>query len=67
MDPDELARRLGALEQQFPRLLRCVQCGRRSDDDAHCWQGRLVIDKRLADGPIVALYCPACVDRLFGE
>jgi hypothetical protein len=66
MDADEIARRLGAIKQQFPRLLRCDQCGKISDDRACGWQARLVMVGRTV-GPEVAVYCPACAERQFSE
>lgn len=68
MDPDELARRLNVVEQQFPRRLRCNQCAKGSDEEAaRGWQARVIEDEETPSAPIVVVYCPGCVGRLFGE
>jgi hypothetical protein len=67
VEPDELARRLSVAALQFPRLLRCDQCAKASDERARGWRGYRVGDEGAIDGLIVVVYCPACVERIFGE
>ena len=67
VEPDELAKRLSMASLQFPRLLRCDQCAKTSDEQARGWRGYRVADERTIDRPIVVLYCPACVERIVGE
>src|SRR5262245_19620430 len=38
VEPDELSKRLGPAAMKFPRLLRCEQCAKTSDENARGWR-----------------------------
>lgn len=42
------------------RTLECIECGK-TDQQTHGWKAHLTIDDN------VAVYCPECADREFGE
>jgi hypothetical protein len=41
--------------------LECVECGRVSEEDERGWTARLTVDDE------VAVYCPECDEREFGD
>ncbi len=49
-------------------LLRCVECGCWSDEEARGWAGFLGggLDDEDDEPTIVGLYCPACAALEFG-
>jgi hypothetical protein len=67
MTPEDLAKRLNALEQQFPRLLRCGQCGKTSDEKARGWQAWLPENDDTTRDETIASHCPHCVERVFDD
>ena len=46
---------------QVTFVLECIECGRRSDDEARGW--RAYLDEDSSD---VCVYCEACSEREFG-
>ena len=44
-----------------PLRLQCVECGRVSREGERGWAARLTVDDE------VAVYCPECDEREFGE
>lgn len=46
--------------------LRCIECRRESATGRH-WRAYLADDPRDDDPPELALYCPSCAEREFGE
>jgi hypothetical protein len=44
----------------YTNRLQCVECGRVSREDERGWTARLTDDE-------VAVYCPECAEREFGE
>jgi hypothetical protein len=67
VEPEELARRLSGAALQIPRLLRCSQCVKTSDEQARGWRAYRADNEGTIGVPIVLVYCPACVERIFGE
>lgn len=45
----------------YANRLRCVECGRVSQEDERGWTARLTIDDELV------VYCPECDEREFGQ
>jgi hypothetical protein len=48
-----------------PRRLVCVECGRETTSAERVW--RAVLAGGVGDELEVAVYCPACAEREFGE
>jgi hypothetical protein len=45
----------------YTNRLECVECGRVSRENERGWTARLTVDDE------VAVYCPECDEREFGE
>jgi hypothetical protein len=47
--------------------LRCAECGREAPPDALGWRADIADDLRDDDPPYVAVFCPECWEREFGD
>jgi hypothetical protein len=45
----------------YTNRLQCVECGRVSRENERGWTARLTVDEE------VAIYCPECDEREFGD
>lgn len=51
----------------MPDRLACEECGAVADVEVHGWRAYIVDDPDEDPSPALAIYCPACADREFGD
>jgi hypothetical protein len=58
-----LRRAVELIDAKIARCLRCAECGRLSDHEAHGWRSYLTDD----EPPLVEHFCPTCAEEEFGD